>query len=53
MAKGYRETRERSHADRERSLVEILSSAAAHDGSFPLTDPDPTPSRSVRWSAGR
>ena len=39
MAKGYRETRERSRADRERSLVEILSRGRA-DGSFPLTDPD-------------
>lgn len=39
MAKGYRETRERSHADRERSLVEILGRGQG-DGSFPLTDPD-------------
>jgi AcrR family transcriptional regulator len=39
MAKGYRETRERSRADRERSLVEILSRGRA-DGSFPITDPD-------------
>ncbi len=29
MAKGYRETRERSHADRERSLVEILGTRPA------------------------
>jgi AcrR family transcriptional regulator len=38
-AKGYRETREQSHVDRERSLVEILR-RGCHDGSFPLTDPD-------------
>jgi AcrR family transcriptional regulator len=38
-AKGYRETRERAHADRERSLVEILRRGRA-DGSFPLADPD-------------
>ena len=37
-AKGYRETRERAHADRERSLVEILRRGRA-DGSFPLADP--------------
>ena len=30
-AKGYRETRERAHADRERSLVEILQAAVATD----------------------
>jgi AcrR family transcriptional regulator len=39
-AKGYRETRERLHADRERSLVLILQ-RGRHDGSFPLTDPHP------------
>lgn len=39
MAKGYRETRECAHADRERSLVEILRRGQA-DGSLPLTDPD-------------
>ena len=38
-AKGYRETRERSHADRERSLAEILR-RGLRDGSFPLTDPE-------------
>ncbi len=38
-AKGYRETREQAHADRERSLVEILR-RGRDDGSFPLTDPD-------------
>lgn len=38
-AKGYRETRERAHAERERSLVEILR-RGRDDGSFPLTDPD-------------
>jgi AcrR family transcriptional regulator len=38
-AKGYRETREKAHADRERSLVEILRRGRA-DGSFPLTDPE-------------
>jgi AcrR family transcriptional regulator len=37
-AKGYRETRERLHADRERSLVRILE--RGHDGgSFPLAKP--------------
>jgi len=38
-ARGYRETRERAHADRERSLVEILW-RGRKDGSFPLADPD-------------
>lgn len=38
-AKGYRETRERAHADRERSLVEILRRGRA-DGSFPNADPE-------------
>jgi AcrR family transcriptional regulator len=38
-AKGYWETRERSHADRERSLAEILRRGLV-DGSFPLADPD-------------
>ncbi len=37
-AKGYRETRERLHADRERSLERILA-RGRDDGSFPLTDP--------------
>ncbi len=37
-AKGYRETRERLHADRERSLERILE-RGRDDGSFPLTDP--------------
>ncbi|MDT5100862.1 MAG: hypothetical protein QOC76_4599 [Mycobacterium sp.] len=37
-AKGYRETRERLHTDRERSLVRILE--RGHDGgSFPLAKP--------------
>jgi AcrR family transcriptional regulator len=38
-AKGYRETRERAHADRERSLVGILR-RGHQDGSFPLADPE-------------
>jgi AcrR family transcriptional regulator len=38
-AKGYRETRERAHTDRERSLVEILR-RGHRDGSFPLADPE-------------
>ena len=38
-AKGYREARERAHADRERSLVEILA-RGRRDGSFPLADPE-------------
>jgi AcrR family transcriptional regulator len=38
-AKGYRETRERAHADRERSLVHILRRGRS-DGSFPLADPE-------------
>ena len=38
-AKGYRETRERAHADRERSLVEIMR-RGRDDGSFPLADPE-------------
>jgi AcrR family transcriptional regulator len=37
-AKGYRETREQAHADRERSLIEILQ-RGRDDGSFPLADP--------------
>jgi len=37
-AKGYRGTRSRSHAQRERSLTEILGRGRA-DGSFPLTEP--------------
>jgi AcrR family transcriptional regulator len=37
-AKGYRETRERLHADRERSLERILQ-RGRDDGVFPLTDP--------------
>jgi AcrR family transcriptional regulator len=39
-AKGYRETRERLHADRERSLERILA-RGRDDGSFPLADPKP------------
>lgn len=38
-AKGYRVTREKAHADRERSLVEILR-RGRDDGSFPLADPE-------------
>ena len=38
-AKGYRGTRERLHADRERSLIEILR-RGRDDGSFPQADPD-------------
>lgn len=38
-AKGYRETREKAHADRERSLVEILR-RGRDDGSFPLANPE-------------
>jgi AcrR family transcriptional regulator len=37
-AKGYRETRERAHLDRERSLIEILQ-RGRDDGSFPMADP--------------
>jgi len=37
-ARGYRETRERLHADRERSLERILE-RGLDDGSFPLSDP--------------
>jgi AcrR family transcriptional regulator len=37
-AKGYREMRERLHADRERSLVRVLESGH-DDGSFPLAQP--------------
>jgi AcrR family transcriptional regulator len=37
-ARGYRETREQAHADRERSLVEILR-RGRDDGSFPLARP--------------
>ncbi|MEO3757745.1 TetR/AcrR family transcriptional regulator [Mycobacterium sp. B14F4] len=38
-ARGYRETREQAHADRERSLVEILR-RGRDDGSFPLARPE-------------
>ena len=38
-AKGYRETRERAHVDRERSLTEILR-RGRDDDSFPLADPE-------------
>jgi AcrR family transcriptional regulator len=38
-AKGYRETREKAHADRERSLVRILRHGR-EDGAFPLTKPE-------------
>ena len=38
-AKGYRETREQAHADRERSLVGILR-RGRDDGTFPLTNPE-------------
>ena len=37
-AKGYRQARERAHADRERSLTEILR-RGHRDGSFPHADP--------------
>lgn len=38
-AKGYRQAREQSHVDRERSLVDILR-RGRDDGSFPLTEPE-------------
>ncbi|OBB58026.1 TetR family transcriptional regulator [Mycobacterium sp. 852013-51886_SCH5428379] len=38
-AKGYREVRESTHSERERSLVQILSRGRS-DGSFPLSDPE-------------
>lgn len=38
-AKGYRETREKAHADRERSLVAILR-RGRDDGTFPLAVPE-------------
>ena len=38
-AKGYRETRERLHAERERSLERVLR-RGREDGSFPLADPE-------------
>ena len=38
-AKGYRETRERLHADRDRSLAEILR-AGRVAGAFPLAEPE-------------
>ena len=38
-AKGYRETREKAHADRERSLVRILRHGR-EGGTFPLTNPE-------------
>ena len=39
VAKGYRETREQAHLDRERSLAEILR-RGRDEGSFPLADPE-------------
>jgi AcrR family transcriptional regulator len=39
-AKGYRETRDQAHVDRERSLVEILR-RGLRDGIFPLAEPEP------------
>jgi AcrR family transcriptional regulator len=41
-AKGYRETRERLHAERERSLERVLQ-RGRDDGSFPLADPKRDP----------
>jgi len=38
-AKGYRQTREKAHADRERSLVKILRDGR-DGGTFPLTVPE-------------
>ncbi len=38
-AKGYRQARDRLHAERERSLAEILR-RGQRDGSFPLTEPE-------------
>ncbi|CAN3130345.1 TetR/AcrR family transcriptional regulator [Mycobacterium sp. smrl_JER01] len=38
-AKGYRQMRERFHAERERSLAEILR-RGKQDGSFPLAEPE-------------
>ncbi|QZT61741.1 TetR/AcrR family transcriptional regulator [Mycolicibacterium austroafricanum] len=38
-AKGYREMREQLHAERERSLAEILR-RGRRDGSFPLAEPE-------------
>lgn len=38
-ARGYRETRDKAHADRERSLVEILR-LGREDGSFPQARPE-------------
>ncbi|MBO0679512.1 TetR/AcrR family transcriptional regulator [Mycolicibacterium sp. S2-37] len=38
-AKGYREVRESTHTQRERSLVEILERGRG-DGSFPLAEPE-------------
>lgn len=38
-AKGYRQTRDRLHAARERGLAEILR-RGLRDGSFPLTEPE-------------
>jgi hypothetical protein len=38
-ARGYRETRERAHAERERSLIEILR-RGRDEGIFPLAEPE-------------
>lgn len=38
-ARGYRETREQAHVDRERSLVKILQ-RGLDDGTFPLANPE-------------
>ena len=50
-ATGYREARERLHADRERSLERVLQNGR-DDGSFPLAQPRETPSSSARSCQG-
>ena len=45
----YRETRERLHADRERSLEQVLERGRS-DGSFPLAHRTGTPSPSAQSS---
>ena len=46
-AKGYREMRERLHADRERSLVRVLE-RGRDDGSLPLAQPQQDAYRDAR-----
>ena len=57
VAKGYRETREQAHADRERSLIEILAvgrtTARSRWPTRSATPPRSAPSSAGRWRSSR